>query len=415
MSLRSAIRNFRQLKAPILNLIMAVFFVQLVESALFILFNYYLKDLSYSDAAIAELTAYRFMGIMCLALPLGLWIKGRPLRPFFIFGALGLPLCTLAALASLRLGWTSLAALSMLLWGIARICLSVTVLPYIILNSPKEQHSEGITLYFMCFSLTVFLMGLSYFLLHTFWPLIVNEERMLWAVSLLGFIGLYFIGRMDKTEQLSEAVPLRQILQAYDWGLIAKVSMPTLLIAIGAGLTIPFINLFFQQVHGIESGSFSLIGALSFVFVALMLIFVPGLQRRYGYGMAITLFQTLAVLALFVMACTEYYAHWPLAAEVAVLAYLLRQPLMNVAGPSTSELSLRLVGERNQEIISALNAAIWSGSWFLSSIVFGYLRALDVSYMYIFFMTVGLYSLAIIWYVYLIRLEKRLSLAEASV
>jgi hypothetical protein len=40
---------------------------------------------------------------------------------------------------------------------------------------------------------------------------------------------------------------------------------------------------------------------------------------------------------------------------------------MNIAAPVTSEVSMYYVGKRNQELMSAINSAIWSGSWFISS------------------------------------------------
>jgi MFS family permease len=404
------INNFRTIDKPILYLIGAVFFSQLIEAGLFILLNYYLKNLQYSDTAIAELTAFRYMAIMVLALPLGIFIKGRKLKPFFFFSAIATPLLTLVALYALENHQTNLAEVAMLFWGFTRICLGVTTLPFIVNNTPEDKHSEAITLYFMTSSLTIFLMGLLYAGLHALNPQWFDEGRVLQLVCFLGLLSVYFVHKIQLEEKTGQRADWRALSASFDWGIIAKVSMPTFLIAIGAGLTIPFVNLFFQQVHHIASAEFSLIGSFSFVLVSVMLIFIPSIQRRFGFRVAITLFQSLAVLALFVMATTEYYAHLPFAAEIAIAAYLLRQPLMNVAGPSTSELSLHFVGERNREMISAINAAIWSGSWFVSSLVFGYLRSKAVPYAHIFFMTVLLYILAILWYVYLIKLHKKLNL-----
>ena len=93
--------------------------------------------------------------------------------------------------------------------------------------------------------------------------------------------------------------------------------------------------------------------------------------------------------------------------KIAVIAFLTRQPLMSVAAPATSELSLHYVGERNQEIIGALNATVWSGSWFVSSRIFGYLRSIEMPYVNIFLFTAGLYAVAVLWYVYLIQSYER--------
>jgi MFS family permease len=290
----------------------------------------------------------------------------------------------------------------MILYGVLRLMLQVCALPFIVLNAKKETHSEAISLYFQTFSISVFASGLINYILASLAPDFFTEKLMLQIFALLALFGTFFVFSIKIKEPLSEKVSLRNVLTSYDWRLILNAIIPTILIAVGAGFTIPFINLFFQSVHGIDSRYFSIIGSFSFVLVAAMLLFIPFIQRHYGYRTAIVTFQGLAVLALFVMASTEWYSTYSFAMPIAVIAYLLRQPLMNVAGPSTSELSLNYVGERNQEILSALQAAVWSGSWFISSLLFGWMRNLDISYVNIFMITVVLYIIATVWYLRLI-------------
>ena len=103
------------------------------------------------------------------------------------------------------------------------------------------------------------------------------------------------------------------------------------------------------------------------------------------------------------MASTEWYAHLPFAVGIAILFYVLRQPLMNIAGPMTSELTMYFVGKKNQELISALNASIWSGSWFFSSRIFALLRERNIQYVNIFLITAFMYILGVFWYNYLIN------------
>ena len=117
---------------------------------------------------------------------------------------------------------------------------------------------------------------------------------------------------------------------------------------------------------------------------------------------------------LFALATTEYYAELPFALGIAIGAYVLRQPLMSAAAPMTSELTMYYVGTRNQEIMSALNASIWSGSWFISMKIFGFLRQMEFKYVSIFLITVGLYVLGVAWYAYLIRQYERGTMATSQ-
>ena len=275
------------------------------------------------------------------------------------------------------------------------------------MNTSKEKHSEAISLSFLSFSVTICSIGIINFILNLISPEIFTEQVVLHIIACASIFSLYFVGKIKVKEQVSNIVPMRTIIENYDWKIILSAAIPTLIIAIGAGFTIPVISLFFLKVHGISSKTFSLMGAATFFLVACVMVFMPFIRRRFGYKIAITLFQSLAVLALFILATTEYYKDWEYAAGIAILFYILRQPLMNAAGPMTSELTMYYVGKRNQEIISALNASIWSGSWFISMKLFGALRQQEFQYVSIFLITVAMYVVGVVWYAYLIRLYKK--------
>lgn len=418
--LKHLVANLRNVERHVLYLVGVLFFLELIEGSFFILFNFYLKSLAYTDVQIAQLTSYRFLAIMLLAFPLGLYIKGRKLKPFLQFASVAMPLIAFAVLWVLSKGWFDTASLLMVAFGVTSICLSVTAMPFVILNSPERQHPEAIALFFQVHSLTAFLSGIINYILQQVAPDIFDEKTVMQMIALLGLVSIWFVSKITIKEHVSARVPLSQLYHAYDWRKIGEVVTPMFMIAVGAGLTIPFINLFFQNVHGMDSKDFSLWGSISFILVTLLISFVPIIRRRYGFKMVITMFQSLAVVALVIMATTEFYAYWKYAGIIAVVAYLLRQPLMNVAGPATSELNLSYLGERNREMISALGASIWSGSWFVSSKIFGSLRAADVSYAHIFMITAALYVVAIIWYVRLIhrvedqQAEEKAALCDAA-
>jgi predicted MFS family arabinose efflux permease len=179
------------------------------------------------------------------------------------------------------------------------------------------------------------------------------------------------------------------------------------LIAFGAGFTIPFINLFFQSVHGMGSSHFSLMNSIAFSLVVIGAFLAPEMKRRFGYQVAITLVQSMAIVLLFTLGTTEWYKNLPIGIIVAVTTFIIRQPLMSMAGPMTSELTLNYVGEKNREMISAINAAIWSGCWFASAKIFSVLREANIAYSNIIFITVGFYIIGVTWYYWLIKAHEK--------
>lgn len=404
---KSVISGYRKVERHILYAVAAQFGIQAINTAFFLLLNYYMAEEGFADYEVSEVLSYRFLAVFWLAFPLGLFIKGRRLKPFFYIAALAVPLFSHLILLAIAYEWRQVLYLSAMAWGVAYTCMQITILPYILLNARRDTHSEAFSLSFLSFSLTICVVGVANYFLHRINPELFTEKTVLQIVATLSLLSLFFVSRIRIKEQITERIPLRKVMKDYDWPLIFKALIPTSIIAIGAGFTIPVINLFFLNVHGVPSDVFSIVGSITFLLVAIVMIFMPYIRRSFGYKVAITLFQGMSVLALFLLATTEYYREWQYAAGVALFFYVMRQPLMSAATPMTNELTMYYVGKRNQEIMSALNASIWSGSWFVSMKIFGWLRQLEFRYVSIFLITVGMYAIGVAWYAFLIRSYER--------
>jgi predicted MFS family arabinose efflux permease len=395
--------DYGKLQRPIVMLIIAEFFLQLINTSFTLILNIYLMKQGYKDSQVADFVSYRYIGVLLFALPLGLIIKGRKLKPFFYFAGLSIPVCSMIILYATEFHIDNLLHASLFFWGISFTCIQITVLPYILRNASEETFSEAISLNYATWSVGTIVSGLLIYVLSGI-PFFSGDEKiMLELFSFAGLISIVFIFLMKDRETIPGLETKRRDLRAFDWTIILKALAPTLIIAVGAGLTIPFINLFFYNVFHMDSGHFSMMGSVSAVLVAIGALFIPQIKKRYGYGVAIIFTQSMAVVALILLAATEFFSNYTPAFYVAVACYLFRQPLMNMAGPITSELIMDYVGKRNHEMLSALSSAIWSGSWYISSRIFKTLREEGFSYSGVFFITALLYVVGVIWYQMLIR------------
>lgn len=402
-ALVNVLQRYRRIDRNVRNAIAAQFAVQGMNSAFFLLLNYYMTDEGYTDYQVANVLSYRFLAVFLLAFPLGLFIKGRRLKPMFMIAVLGVSFFSHLLVLAIDQGWDFWVNLSAGLWGCAYVFIQITILPFVLLNAPREQHSEAISLSFLSLGGTIFLTGILYTIFARLAPWI-DEQSTLQFFATVTLIGVYFVSRIKGKENRGEPIPFKQIRTGYDWGLILRAIIPSMLIAIGAGFTIPVINLFFYHVHGVPSETFSAFGSATWALVIIVMLLMPSIRRRFGYRVAITLFQSCSVVALFGLAATEWLKPWGGAVWLAATFYVIRQPLMSAASPMTSELSMYFVGKRNQEVMAALNASVWSGSWFVSTGIFAFLRRQDWPYSYIFLFTVGLYVVGIAWYAYLIHI-----------
>ncbi len=386
-------------------MIKAEFFIQLIGSSFFLILNIYLAKNGFSDPEIANFISYRFLAVMLLAFPLGFYIKGRPLKPFFIIGSLGVPLFSIFLIIAIKYFLYSLLPVLFILLGLFFTLFQVSTLPYIMRNTNTDSHSHAISLNYATHSFGTIISGIIIFIFSQFMR-DVDEGSILIGISIFSFLSLFYLLKI----KVDVVFPVKNVVQlkSYNWLLIIKAVIPTLIIAIGAGLTIPFINLFF--FHNFQTGSagFSIIGAIASLLVACTALLVPELKNMLGFRAGITYTQITAIIALVALASTEFFNNYFWAFPLAVICYWIRTPLMNMAAPMTSELTMNYVGKENQEMLSAIMAAIWSGSWFFSSQIFRFLKSEGLLYAQIFYITAVLYALGVFMYFILIKdYEKR--------
>ena len=406
------LRSYLDLPRNIHLLFLLEFFLSLIHVAFILILNIYLRKQGFSDPEIASFNSLRFVGALAFALPLGIYIRGRRLKPFFKMASLMVPLTSIMIIEAIHYSMTPLIQLSFILWGIGMMLMRVCSLPFIIRHTTNDNSTEALSLSASTWSLSTMVSGLI--ISGLVWisniklsPDLIklNEYGILWIITLIGSLSYVFTIQINEDANFNKGKRpgIFSLHKTYDWSMIFKAISPLILISIGAGLTIPFVNLFFNSVFNFNSSDFSLLSSITAMLVFTFSLLVPTLRKKYGYWMTIVFVQTLAILCLVIMSLTEIYASYPYAVIIAVAAYIFRQPLMHMAHPASNELMMNYVGKNNQELISALSSSLWSASWFISAKLFEWLRLLDFRYYEIFLITAFLYVLGVILYVFLIK------------
>ena len=406
------LRSYLDLPRNIHLLFLLEFFLSLIHVAFILILNIYLRKQGFSDPEIASFNSLRFVGALAFALPLGIFIRGRRLKPFFKMASLMVPLTSIMIIEAINYSMTPLIQLSFILWGIGMMLMRVCSLPFIIRHTTNDNSTEALSLSASTWSLSTMVSGLI--ISGLVWisniklsPDLIklNEYGILWIITLIGSLSYVFTIQINEDADFNKGKRpgIFSLHKTYDWSMIFKAISPLILISIGAGLTIPFVNLFFNSVFNFNSSDFSLLSSITAMLVFTFSLLVPTLRKKYGYWMTIVFVQTLAILCLVIMSLTEIYASYPYAVIIAVAAYIFRQPLMHMAHPASNELMMNYVGKNNQELISALSSSLWSASWFISAKLFEWLRLLDFRYYEIFLITAFLYVLGVILYVFLIK------------
>ena len=410
--LLSILRSYTNLPRNIHLLFLLEFSLSLIHVSFILILNIFLRKKGYSDPEIASFNSLRFIGALAFALPLGIYIRGKKLKPFFQVSALIVPFTSIMIIESIHFSITPLIQLSFLLWGIGMMLMRVCSLPFIIRNTTDDNSTEALSLSAATWSLSTIVSGLLITLLGQTSKLkfmnhliAFNEYSILWVITLIGMCSFVFANKIneDSHQKDKKRNDIFSLHKTYDWKIIFKAISPLILISIGAGLTIPFVNLFFNSIFGFTSSAFSLLSSFTAILVFIFSLLVPTLRKKYGYWMTIVFVQIFSILCLVIMSLTEIYSSYTYAMMIAVFAYIFRQPLMHMAHPSSNELMMNYVGKKNQELISALSSSLWSASWFISAKIFEWLRLLNYRYYEIFLITAFLYIVGVILYIILIK------------
>ena len=360
--------------------------------------NIYLSKNNFSDSDIADLISYRFLAVIFFSYPLGYFISNRSLKPLFVTSSILLPIIAITLVLLIQFSLYEYLVFIFFLWGVCFTMFQVSVLPYIMRNSSLEDQTYAISLSFATHSFAMLFSGLFIFITSNI--LFLNEGNILIIISLFGLGSIYYSVKIKEPLLKTKSVEKKR---NYDWFLILRCILPTLVIAIGAGLTIPFINLFFFHTFNIDSGEFALIGGFTSLIVAFSSLIVPFVKNRYGFKKSIINTQLIAVVLLIALATTAYFNEYYFVIYFAIIFYIIRAPLMNMAAPLTSEITMIYVGRKNQEMLSAIVAAIWSGSWYFSSQIFKQFIDRGYNYSEIFYITALMYFIGIVLYYYLIK------------
>tara|TARA_Y100001970_G_scaffold17988_1_gene20243 strand:- start:4335 stop:5588 length:1254 start_codon:yes stop_codon:yes gene_type:complete len=406
-------------------LIMLEFTLSLIHVAFILVLNIFLRKQGFSDPEIASFNSLRFIGALIFAFPLGIYIRGKKLKPFFLLAAIIVPITSALIIESVHNETIPLIKLSFLLWGVGMMLMRVCSLPFIIRNTTQDNSTEALSLSASTWSLaTIFsgiiISGLDWINYYSFgsWIIYFNERNILWIITILGISAIIFALRISEKapDNIQKDSTVFSLYKQYDWKVIIKALSPLIMISIGAGLTIPFVNLFFNSVFHLSASEFSILGSITAFLVFTFSLLVPSIRKKYGYWFTIVIVQAISICCLIVMALMELYVNYSFALIIALIAYIFRQPLMHMAHPASNELLMNYVGKRNQELISALSSSLWSASWFVSAKVFEWLRLLDFQYYQIFLITAGLYIIGNILFALLIReyeINKKVSSAKS--
>lgn len=338
-------------------------------TALFL--NFYLGALGLGPEWQGALNALPALTLAAVSLPLVVLARrlsnARVIRLGAFLTVLGLLLLALAPGAAL-------ATLGALLQGVGSAALAVSGAPFMANNSDEKTRVGLFTIQSALMVGAGFVGNLLGGQLPGLYAgftggdpsgLAALRTAMLVASSLqlLGALPTLWLRPSGKPAQ-----PQAGALSVSDKRTLFRLVLPSVFVGLGAGATIPFLNVYIEGRFGISYASLGALFAWTSLATAVTVLIQPLLVRRLGQLGAVFAVQLASLPFLVMLGFAPYL--W-----MVTLALFVRGALMNATGPVYSAYAMSVLSEADRPMYSAANTITWSGSWALASLASGALRA----------------------------------------
>jgi MFS family permease len=382
------------------------FLVGLTAAAGQLLFNLYLKERGADESFIGTFLSAGAFGTAVIAIPAAFVLRRIKLKMVLLTSTI----CYASAFLMIsRLPVTNILITVSFISGMAMTFNRIAAAPFFMRNSsPKERT------YIFSFNFGVMLIAGMIGSLSSGW-LVTHLSKMTdgiigayqWTFVIAVSLGLLALipfslirtakpGREDRAADFSLALLRRQMK------LYLKLLTPQFVVGIGAGLIIPFLNLYFRDRFGQPPDK---IGFFYFAVNTTMLIGIlagPVMARKFGMVKTIVSTELISIPFMIILAFTY-------SLPLAFAAFLMRGALMNMAQPIGSNFSMEMVGKSEHALVNALMTLAWTGSWMISAVIGGQLIE-KYGYTLPLLIAVVLYIVsAVLYYIFFRKSEKKTS------
>lgn len=357
----------RSFSPAIRRLFLAQAFAGIGLGVFMVLLNLYLRAAGFSEDIIGKLLAFQSFSAAGMSIPMGYLADSTSRRTTYILGILlyaaGMILMLAAESQNVIFG-------SFLLSGSGMGAMMVSVQPYLQENSRRRQRQYVFSLNFTLHWLTSVFAGLLAGwlprILRFVFPTQVASEILPLKYSLLIGIGFSLLATlpamgMNPGSGKGPGRKLHQPGQAVEeekspWSLIGRFMLCNALIGGGAGMIVPYFNLYFRDWVGASIPQIGFVFALGQFGTALGSVSSPFLAKRVGPVTGVAMSQLLSLPFMLIMAFRREF--W-----VCAVCFIFRGAFMNMGIPMRQAMMMELIPERLRARASALDSMAWNISW----------------------------------------------------
>ncbi len=363
-----------------------------------LLFNFYALSLGFDEAILGQLLTMTNLVALLIALPAGIIGDRIGRKRTLILASF---LTTTAVFGTVF--WREMTGFFILsaILGIGQSLSGVTLGPFIMENSGEEERTYLFSFSFGIQMIAGFVGNWLGGQLPGWLGTAVNADAssataygltmaVIGGIAALSLIPLVFIRQPKRTVQ-DEQVQVSPLDYARRHPrLLGKLILPIFITSLGAGLLMPFMNVYYRHTYAASDGTIGTLFALGSLAMAVGLLSAPPLADRFGKMKIVVISQALSIPFLALMGFAPWF--W-----LSAGAYLVRLMLMNMSNPVYQTFVMEQVDEEARATVASLVSMSWSFGWAFSPSISGWLQV-NIGFTPVFLGTMASYVIAIFLY-----------------
>jgi predicted MFS family arabinose efflux permease len=361
-----------------------------------LLLNLYFKEIGFTEDLIGVVLSSSAWGMAIISVPAALIIPRVQIKKILIISVLFTGIfCLLQASLVER---TQLLLASLVL-GMMRSLTWVAAAPFMMRNSTHKERTYLFSLHFGTYLLAAIVGSLGGGYLPNLFAHYVGFKAIAFRYSLylsvflsiLALIPFIMITPEKKVIEPSEGKGGWDKKLLTERGiLLFKLCLPFFILGMGAGLIIPFLNLYFRDRFLLPARTIGIYFALLQFSMLTGILIGPLLSKKFGMIKTVVSTQLFSTPFMVILAFTYDL-------PLAVGCFLFRGTLMNMSQPISTNFAMEKVKENEQTLANALLMLSWNASWAVSANLGGRLIK-AYSFTPPLLITVGLYVVSSVLY-----------------
>lgn len=355
-----------QIKSYNRNIKLAIFaniFAQIGLGIFMVIYNFYIRELGYHETVNGQVISMTSLATALVLVPAGIMSDRFGRKKTMFIGAVFTGLVLL--LRGVFEAQSLLVALAFAT-GLTSAFIQVSGIPWLSENSKPNQRVYLFSIYSAVMTGANVIGNLAGGVFTDLFSLFFSDLVSIRLTLIIGgaifLVALVPIAKFSETRELrtekKEKVPFLYKVKHQREGIkiIFLFAVAQLIIGVGAGLVIPYLNLYFADRFFASNSVIGLIISLGQAATAVAMIIGPLVVRKFGEVKAVVFLQLSSLPFLLLTAYTENL--W-----LAAVGFLFRQALMNAGNPIQMSLMMSKVNDSVKGLANSVNQMVFNLGW----------------------------------------------------